>query len=139
MPFGFLRRNQPATPERTREAVWVCVGHPCKDLGSKGLLGPMRAALKRNGLEGRVRFREAACLALCGAGPNVKVMPDRVRYWETSEDSLDVILQRHYCDPARDYAEELAADERVESGTVVKAPHAGDEVFIDTKAAGTQA
>jgi (2Fe-2S) ferredoxin len=120
--FNFLKRStdEPEREPKTREAMWVCIGEPCKELGGRSLLKQVRAAVSRRGLQRDVRVREAACLALCGAGPNLKVMPDRVRYWECEQSSIDKIIDEHFTDPGRPALN--PGGDRVEEGTVVKAP-----------------
>jgi (2Fe-2S) ferredoxin len=83
--------------------LFVCLndrgpGHPrgsCAPKGSEKLHEAFKAALKKRGLEGRIRANKAGCLDNCEHGCSVVVYPDAVWYGHVTPEDVDEIVDRH--------------------------------------------
>lgn len=82
--------------ERT---IFVCVNEKegeasCLPRGSMKVAEALKAYVKANGLQGRVRISKSLCLGLCAFGPNVCVQPENVWYNRVGEEDLEGIIER---------------------------------------------
>lgn len=73
-------------------------GHPrgsCSGRGSVALTKAFKDALRRRGLNSRIRANISGCLDACEFGPVVVVYPDAVWYGGVSVDDVAEIIEQH--------------------------------------------
>jgi (2Fe-2S) ferredoxin len=83
--------------------LFVCLNdrgpdHPrgsCAQKGSEKLHEAFKAALKRRGLQGRIRANKAGCLDNCEHGCSVVVYPEGVWYGGVTPEDVEEIVERH--------------------------------------------
>jgi len=77
--------------------VLVCRGTGCAAAGSGEVEEAFREAIKRRGLEKRVRINVAkiGCRGFCERGPNVTITPGDILYTQVRRADVDEIVEKH--------------------------------------------
>ncbi len=81
--------------------LFVCVNKRdpgvtcCAHGGGELILQKLKAFVKANGLNGKVRVSSSGCMDLCALGPNVMVYPDNRWYHPVSLEDVDRIIEEH--------------------------------------------
>ena len=63
--------------------------------GAEAIREKLKAFVKANGLQGKVRVSSSGCMDLCAQGPNVMVYPDYRWYHHVTLEDGDQIIQEH--------------------------------------------
>lgn len=81
--------------------IFICLntrepGHPrgsCNSDGKGELLKLFKEAVKKYGIDGKVRANKAGCLDQCEHGPNVVIYPDAIWYGGVKPEDVDEIVK----------------------------------------------
>lgn len=74
----------------------VCVKGPkCAKRGSRKLLKQLQRLIEEAGAESQFSVTQTKCLDLCGKGPAVVVMPDRLSYGKVKPKDCKKIIDTH--------------------------------------------
>jgi len=96
-PLLLVREDPDYT--RIREApqidILICRGTGCTAAGSGEVEEAFKDAVKRNGLEARVRVIKTGCRGFCEKGPNVTIFPGDILYTEVSAEDVSEIVEGH--------------------------------------------
>ncbi len=83
---------QPAEPALTR--VLVCKSSDCCKRGARQLVQNLEKAVERYGLEERVQIETTGCMKRCKQGPNLVMMPQKVRHTRVNPEQAPELLLR---------------------------------------------
>lgn len=76
----------------TERHVLVCTSQHCNQKGAMDVLGRLRLAVIRRGLDTRIMVNNCGTIDLCDIGPNMVVYPDNIIYGGvTAQDIPDII------------------------------------------------
>lgn len=70
--------------------VLVCQGHTCKSYGSAAVLKAFQTYSIPN-----VKVIGSGCLAQCGNGPMVLILPEEIWYDRVSLDGVKILVEQH--------------------------------------------
>lgn len=133
----------------TKRHVLVCTSQHCNQKGAMDVLGRLRLAVIRRGLDHEIFVNNCGTIDLCDTGPNMVVYPDNIIYGGvTAQDIPDIvdflaggpIVERLHLQPGkrfegkrRDFYTEIVdnAIESEEGVTEVAARHDIDEVMLE--------
>ena len=73
-----------------RRSIIVCQYRSCQRNGADKILEAFNAYNLAN-----VRVIGSDCMGQCSAGPNVRIVPDRVWYCRVTLDDVNEIIERH--------------------------------------------
>jgi (2Fe-2S) ferredoxin len=81
--------------------IFICqntreVGHPrgsCNEGGKSELIKLFKEALKKYGLDGKVRSNKSGCLDQCEHGPTVVIYPDAIWYGAVNPNDVEEIVK----------------------------------------------
>ncbi len=70
--------------------VWVCQGHTCKSYGSAAILKAFQAYSIPD-----ITVVGSGCLAQCGNGPMVLILPEEIWYERVDLDEVKLLVEQH--------------------------------------------
>jgi (2Fe-2S) ferredoxin len=132
----------------TKRHVLVCTSQHCNQKGAMDVLGRLRLAVIRRGLDHEIFVNNCGTIDLCDTGPNMVVYPDNIIYGGvTAQDIPDIvdflaggpIVERLHLQPGkrfegkrRDFYAEIVdnAIESEEGVAEVAARHDIDEIML---------
>jgi len=95
--------------------ILICGGTGCTSSGSHKIVEALRAELKANGIEDRVKIVQTGCFGLCALGPIMIVYPEGTFYSRTEAEHIPEIVKEHLVggNPVKKYlyAETVAGDD----------------------------
>ena len=78
-----------------KRSLSVCHGSCCVLRGARDVEDALKAALRENGLGGKVKVRKGMCSARCESGPVVTVEPDGTVYGGVTPGDAAEIVKGH--------------------------------------------
>ena len=72
------------------KSILICQHLTCRKQGAAKVLAAFRSTVSSDGIS----YEGCGCLGQCGNGPNVLVLPERIRYYRVSQADVTVILER---------------------------------------------
>ncbi|MGB7413328.1 MAG: (2Fe-2S) ferredoxin domain-containing protein [Thermosynechococcaceae cyanobacterium] len=75
----------------------ICQKSGCRKRGSKAVCKALTKSLKKTGLKKKVMLQETGCMGKCKSGPNISILPDKIRYTQVSPNQVAGIIEHHYC------------------------------------------
>jgi (2Fe-2S) ferredoxin len=84
-------------PKCSVSRINICQKSGCRKRGSKAVCKALTKRLKQAGLQKKVMLQETGCMGRCKSGPNISVLPAKVRYTQVHPKQVAGILQQHYC------------------------------------------
>ena len=81
--------------------LYVCVNQRpagescCGTEAGEAIKEKLKAFVKANRLQGKVRISSSGCMDLCAQGPNVMVYPDHLWYRKVTMEDVERIIQEH--------------------------------------------
>ena len=76
--------------------VLVCTKSSCRKRGADAICAALRERLQAQGLTGRVEIKTTGCLKACKQGPNVVVMPGKVRYSGIASERVVASIAKYF-------------------------------------------
>jgi (2Fe-2S) ferredoxin len=74
----------------SQKSILICQHLTCRKQGAAKVLAAFRSTVSSD----RISYAGCGCLGQCGNGPNVLVLPERIRYYRVSQADVTVILER---------------------------------------------
>jgi (2Fe-2S) ferredoxin len=78
-----------------KASILVCQKSSCRQRGGDALCQAIAANLQERGLEDRVQIKKTGCLKQCKQGPNLIIMPDKVKYSYVDSQQVPALLEKH--------------------------------------------
>jgi (2Fe-2S) ferredoxin len=91
--------KSPATPPTTktnRATILVCQKSDCMKRGGRAVCAALEQGLRDRNLTGQVTIKGTGCMKECKMGPNLVVMPGKVRYSRIDAREVSTLLNRHF-------------------------------------------
>ncbi|MDJ0576908.1 MAG: (2Fe-2S) ferredoxin domain-containing protein [Xenococcaceae cyanobacterium MO_234.B1] len=85
-----LTKESSALTSALSRTVLVCQGHTCKSSGSAAVLKAFQAYSIPD-----VRVIGSGCLAQCGNGPMVLILPEEIWYDQVSRQKVKILVEQH--------------------------------------------
>ena len=76
--------------------IRVCQKSSCRQRGSQAVWSALTSTLDSAGLQDTVQLQPVKCLGKCKAGPNLIVLPGKVRYSQVKPKQVPEIVQQHF-------------------------------------------
>jgi (2Fe-2S) ferredoxin len=74
----------------SQKSILICQHLTCRKQGAAKVLAAFRSTVSSD----QISSEGCGCLGQCGNGPNVLVLPERIRYYRVSQADVTVILER---------------------------------------------
>ena len=84
-----LSKRDPNMP-----CIAICAGTGCIPLGANKVIASFKEELKKDGLEGKIEFKETGCPGFCEKGPLVNVYPQGICYCGVTPDDAAEIISK---------------------------------------------
>ena len=75
--------------------ILVCGGTGCRASQSEKIIGNLKAAVEKNGLQKNVQVIRTGCFGFCEKGPVVKMIPDNTFYVQVQPGDADELVKEH--------------------------------------------
>ncbi|NJP10909.1 MAG: (2Fe-2S) ferredoxin domain-containing protein [Leptolyngbyaceae cyanobacterium RU_5_1] len=85
--------------DKPKATILVCQKSDCMKRGGKAMCQALQDTLGDRGLEGQVAIKGTGCMKDCKAGPNLVVMPDKVRYSHVKANDIPALIDKHFPNP----------------------------------------
>ncbi len=102
-----LHSEEQARLRRLENRIYCCTAAGCVSCGAEGLRSAIAAAIKAEGLEGRVEVCGSGCLGLCSKGPLVRSAADGALYGELPPEEGALLVRPNPIDRQRLAAKRL--------------------------------
>ncbi len=77
--------------------VLICSGTGCTASKSQIILKKLNQEIQKRNLINKVKVYKTGCFGFCKLGPIIVVHPERIFYCEVSEEDIDEIVDKHFC------------------------------------------
>ena len=89
-----LRQDILSKRDPNKPIIAICAGTGCLALGCNKVVGAFKEAIKTQGLEDKVYFRETGCPGFCEKGPVVVIYPKGICYLRVMVEDVPEIIQQ---------------------------------------------
>lgn len=89
-------RPQPSKEKASKSNILVCQKSNCWKRGGQEVCQFLEKGLRDRGLDDTVQVKLTGCLKQCKAGPNVVMMPEKVRYSKVQPHHVTELLDKHF-------------------------------------------
>ncbi len=87
---------------KSKAKVLICQKSSCKKRGAKKVCEALEKNLRDRGIAEEVTIKSVGCLKECKKGPNLVLMPDKVRYSKVNAQKVPDLIEKHLASPVKD-------------------------------------
>ncbi len=93
-------KNATETPVKAKKSkskakVLICQKSSCRKRGANKVCEALEGNLRDRGIEEEVTIKLVGCLKECKKGPNLVLMPDKVRYSKVNPKAVPDLIDKH--------------------------------------------
>lgn len=87
---------------KSKAKVLICQKSSCTKRGAKKVYEALEKNLRDRGIEEEVTIKSVGCLKECKKGPNLVLMPDKVRYSKVNAKKVPELIEKHLASAVKD-------------------------------------